>query len=115
MEYTKNSFIANPMNTPINLNISDIETKFKEIYKDPQEYYLWPTYLLGYTAGLLPKIPDVAIPGQDAHMVVAAYLGRVNSEIEKENKRFMERCATDDGFVSFTEPQSKIKNTSITW
>lgn len=104
------------MNTPINLNISDIETKFKEIYKDPQESYLWPTFLLGYTAGLLPKpkIPDVAIPGQDAHMVVAAYLGRIQSEIEKENKRFIERCHSDDGFVSFTEP-SKIPSTSIQW
>jgi len=105
------------MNTPINLNIPDILSRFKEIYKDPQEDYLWPTYLLGYMAGLLPKIPDVSIPGQDAHMVVAAYLGRVNSEIEKENKKFMERCHSDDGFVSFTPSTNhpKIKQTSLDW
>lgn len=105
------------MNTPIHLNIADIETRFKEIYKDPQEYYLWPTYLLGYMAGLLPRIPEVAIPGQDAHMIVAAYLGRVTSEIERENKKFIERCHSDEGFVSFTTPSNhpKIKQTSLDW
>jgi len=88
--------------TPISLNISDIEARFNEIYKDPHEAYLWPSYLLGYSAGLLPKVPDLGIPGQDAHMIVAAHLGIVLCEIHKSNQKFMEGCHETEPKITST-------------
>lgn len=92
--------------TAINLDIKEIEAKFNEIYRDSQEAYLWPSYLLGYSAGLLPKSPDLSIPMPDPHMIVAAHLGRVLCEIHKSNKRFMEGCHE-------TEPQKSPVRTPI--
>lgn len=103
------------MNTPVLLNISEVEQKFKEIYKDPQDSYLLPSYLLGYSAGLLSKVPDITIPGQDAHMIVAAHLGRVLCEVEKENKKFLERCTNEDNYVVVTNQPKTIKQTSVNW
>lgn len=77
----------------INVNLSDIKAKFKEVYSDPTDEYLFPSYHLGYLAGLMPKLPDLAIPGHDAHMIVAAHTGRVTAEILKINKAGCERSA----------------------
>lgn len=81
----------------IHVNISDINTKFKEVYVDPQEVYLFPSYYLGYLAGLMPETPNLAIPGQDAHMIVAAHNGRMAAEILKMNTLSCERAVTSTG------------------
>ena len=76
----------------IHLNLVDIKAKFEEIYTDNQDEYLWPSFHLGYMAGVLPESPNLAIPGNDAHMIVAAHNGRLSAEILKINKMSCERA-----------------------
>lgn len=76
----------------IHVNLEDIKAKFEEVYTDPQEIYLWPSFHLGYLAGLMPSAPNMGIPGQDAHMIVAAHNGRLTAEILKINKLSCERA-----------------------
>jgi len=83
------------MNTPINLNISEIKKKFEEVYPGKEEAYLFSAYYLGYSANLLSKTPDLSIPGHDPLLVVAAHLGKVQCRIEKENKLYLEKCNSD--------------------
>lgn len=87
--YNYSSLITTIM---INVNLSDIKAKFEEVYSDPTDAYLFPSYHLGYLAGLMPKFPDLAIPGHDAHMIVAAHTGRITAEILKLNKARCERA-----------------------
>ena len=76
----------------IHINRADVKAKFEEIYTDTQDEYLWPSFYLGYTAGVLPESPDLAIPGNDVHIIVAAHNGRLSAEILKINKRSCERA-----------------------
>ena len=76
----------------IHINRSDVLAKFEEIYTDNQDEYLWPSFYLGYMAGVLPESPNLAIPGNDAHMIVAAHNGRLSAEILKINKMSCERA-----------------------
>lgn len=76
----------------IHINRVDIKVKFDEIYTDDQDGYLWPSFYLGYMAGVLPESPNLAIPGNDAHMIVAAHNGRLSAEILKINKMSCERA-----------------------
>jgi hypothetical protein len=101
--------ITSTMISPIQYNIKDIRSGFEEVYKDPQEEYLWQSYLLGYSAELLPKTPNLGIPGQDPHVIVAAHLGRIRCEIDQINKGFLDSCY---GEYQVTSPKTN-KSSSI--
>lgn len=78
----------------IEVNLQDIRASFNERYTNPKDEYLWQPYLLGYTAGLLPQVPNLAIPGHDEHVIIAAHLGRISAEINKQNKAALERSVS---------------------
>ena len=93
-------------------DIADIKTKFEEIYTDRQEDYLWPSFHLGYIAGIMPASPNLGIPGNDAHMIVAAHNGRLSAEILKMNKLSCERAIgkktsakKEDGIYNVSSPK----------
>lgn len=75
----------------IEVNLRDIEASFRERYTNPKDEYLLPSYVLGYSAGLLPQTPNLAIPGHDEHVIIAAHNGRIAAEINKINKAALER------------------------